>query len=442
MRFNRSYLLRLIGPLVVEQILAVTIGMVDTIMVAASGEAAVSGISLVDGINILVINIFAALATGGAVVASQYIGKGDHDKACLSAKQLVLTTGALSVIVMCFCLLFRDQLLHLIFGNVESDVMGNCQIYLTLTALSYPFIALYNSGAALYRAMGNSKISMVNSLIMNGLNIIGNAILIYGLQMSVTGAGISTLVSRIVGSLVILYMLHNKVNQIYVDSYLHLGFQPKIIKNILSIGVPTGLENGMFQMGKLLVQGLVASFGTTAIAANAVANNIASLEIIPGAAIGLATVTVVGQCVGAKEYEQAKKYGWQLLRWAYIAIIVLNLSIILCVNPLLSIYNLSSETTELAFQLLMLHGVCCSIFWPASFTLPNALRAASDAKFTMSVSIVSMWICRVGCSYLFAQAFGLGVFGVWMAMIADWICRGSFFLIRFHRGKWIGKATV
>ena len=279
--FSKTDLRKLIVPLIVEQVLAMTIGMADTIMVSSCGEVAVSGVSLVDTINILLINIFAALATGGAVVASQYLGNKDHQKANEAAKQLVYVTAILAVLIATICLVFHKPLLALVFGKIDTEVMNNVQIYFMVSAVSYPFISLYNGGAALFRAMGNSKISMYNSIIMNLINIVGNAILIYIFNWGIFGAAFATLVSRIIGSMTMLYMLRKPSLLISVRSYLHFKLDFKMIKTILQIGIPTGLENGMFQIGKILVAGIVTGFGTASIAANAVANNIAGLEIIP-----------------------------------------------------------------------------------------------------------------------------------------------------------------
>lgn len=440
--FSKKDLTKLILPLVVEQILAVTIGMADTIMVSSVGEAAVSGLSLVDAINVLLINIFAALATGGAVVASQYIGYKDRDHACLSAKQLILSTGILAIFIMIFSLLFNQGILRLIFGNVESAVMSNARIYFYLSACSYPFIALYNAGAALFRSMGNSQISMKTSLIMNGLNITGNAILIYGFGLGVAGAALSSLFSRIVGALIILFLLRNKENAIYIDDYKKCGLRFDVIKKILTIGVPTGLENGLFQVGKICLQGLIASFGTVSIAANAVANNIATLEIIPGMAIGLGMVTVVGQCVGAGQYEEAKGYMIKLTKAAYASMIALNILVLLCSKWILKIYSLSADTLDLAFILLLIHGIGAMIIWPPSFTLPNGLRAANDARYTMAISIASMWIFRIIFGIILGKYLGLGAIGVWLAMVGDWVCRSICFLTRLQNGKWRNRRLV
>ena len=280
--FSNKALRALILPLIVEQALAVTIGAADTVMVSSVGEAAVSGISLVDTINILLINIFTALATGGAVVSSQFLGKQDLERARRAAKQLIVAITALALIITVISLAFRPHILRLVFGQIEDDVMENAKTYFLLTALSYPFLALYNGGAALFRSMGNSKISMLTSLVMNIVNICGNAILIFIFNMGVAGAGTATLASRIIGAAIMMFLISRPSPSIYIDSFLHLGFDPGMIKNILRIGVPNGLESGVFQIGKVLVQSLVATFGTSAIAANAVANNIASMEVIPG----------------------------------------------------------------------------------------------------------------------------------------------------------------
>lgn len=434
--FTRRDLIRLIIPLVIEQILAVTIGIADSAMVSSVGEAAVSGISLVDTINILLINIFSALASGGAVIAAQYLGRRDTENANIAAGQLMMITTVMSVGIMIICLIGSSGALRLIFGNIEVDVMENAKTYFWISAVSYPFLAIYNGGAALFRSMRNSKISMITSVIMNLINVAGNALLIYVFRLGVLGAGIGTLISRIAGAAAMVVMLRNEKNPIYLQSLKLLIPRSAMIRNILRIGVPNGMENGMFQIGKILVSSLIASFGTAAIAANAVANNLVCIEIIPGSAMGLAMITVIGQCIGAKEFEQAKKYTFQLMGVTYATMAVISFGIALLANPLIGIYSLSEEAKEIARELLLLHSICGVLFWPQSFTLPNALRAANDAKFTMIISIISMWTFRIGLSYLLGRYFAMGVLGVWVAMIVDWVFRGTIFIIRFLRGKW------
>lgn len=440
--FDNVRLKRLIIPLIIEQILAVTIGMSDTVMVSSVGEAAVSGLSLVDTINILLINIFAALATGGAVVCSQYLGNRDRENACLSAKQLILSTGILAIIIMLVVFVACTSILQFVFGNVDSEVMMNAKIYFQISAWSYPFIALYNSGAALFRSMGNSKISMYTSLFMNAFNIVGNALFIYVFHMGVAGAAISSLIARILGACFMLYLLRNKDNMIFVSGYRQAKIRFDMIRKIMVIGLPNGLENGMFQIGKILVQGFIAGFGTAAIAANAIANNIAQIEIIPGAAIGLAMITVVGQCVGANDYIQAKVYIRKMMKIAYISMAILNIVVMLLIPILLDIYQLSEETAAVAWQLLLCHSIFAMLLWPASFTFPNALRAAGDVRFTMLVSIVSMWLCRIMLSYLLGNVMNLGVLGIWLAMCCDWLFRIVWFVWRYFSNRWMTKRLI
>ncbi len=440
--FTAKDLRKLILPLIVEQFLAVTIGMADTIMVASTGEAAMSSVSLVDAINILLINIFSALATGGAIVASQYLGREDNKRANVAAKQLLLVTTAMSVFIMAVCLIGRNPILDLIFGKIEPEVMDNCRVYFFWSALSYPFLAVYNAGAALYRSMGNSKVSMLTSTLMNAINIAGNALLIFGFHMGVAGAAIASLFARMVGAVLITCLLRFKPHVIQLETVFKLDFQPDMIKNILKFGVPTGLENGMFQIGRLMTQGLVATFGLTATTANAIGMSLSAFPQIPGTAIGLAMVTVVGQCIGARRQEEAKRYTLKLTGLAYLAMGALNLVMLALLPVVIGIYNPSPATAALARELMLYCIACTILLWPASFVLPNGLRAAGDVRFTMTVSIVSMWAFRIGFSYLLAKGLQMGVLGVWIAMTIDWAFRILCFAIRFFRGKWKDKQLL
>lgn len=441
--FTKKQLYKLIIPLIIEQLLAVTVGMANIMMVSRAGEAAISGVSLVDTINVLLITLFSSLATGGAVVAAQYLGHKEKEKACKAADQLVLITTLIAVIIMVIALLGNKIILKSIYGNIDSVIMNNAMTYFYITALSFPFLAIYNSCAALFRAMGNSTVSMVASLIMNVVNIALSAILVMGLHMEVTGVAIPALVARIVAAMIMLYIIRNRDNLISISkNILRLGFDKDMIKRILHIGVPNGLENSIFQIGKILVMGLTTSFGEIAIASNSVAGTIAGLELIPGSALGIAMITVVGQCIGAGDVEQAKKYTVKLMKLTYIIMISLNIIILLFRVPLIGLYNLSSETTAVTLQLVIYHTICCCIIWPFSFALPNALRASNDVKFTMIVSILSMWIWRIGFSYVLASYFELGVLGVWIAMTIDWLVRGICFGTRFFGGKWKKHAYI
>lgn len=436
MIFSKSDLKKLIIPLMIEQALVLTVGMIDTVMVASAGEAAVSGVSLVETINVLLINLFAALSTGGAIVAGQYLGRKDKKNANHAAKQLVISTALISFVLMIFCLLLNRPLLSLVFGQTEQEVMSHARTYFYMTALSYPFIAVYNSAAALFRSMGSTKIAMVNSLIVNVLNIIGNAIFIYGFQLSVFGAALSTLISRSIGAFMMMYMLRNEKLSLYVRSFHRKDFDWSMIKRILRIGIPNGLENSMFQIGKIVVTSLVAGMGTVAIAAHAVGNSFAGIEVIPGFSMGLALTTVISRCVGANEYEQANKYIKYLMKWAFIFMILLNAVILIFLKPIVGIYNLSDQTAALAYIIMAIHGVGSMVIWPFSFTLPNAFRAAGDVKYAMVVSILSMWIFRIGGSYVLARYTDLGVLSIWVSMMFDWVIRSIFYIYRWLSGKW------
>lgn len=440
--FTREDLKKLIIPLVIEQTLAISIGLFDTLMVSSCGEAAVSGVSLVDSISVLLIQILSALATGGAVVCSQYIGRKMPERAKLSAGQLMFIMLVAAGTVMVAVLFSHRFLLGAIFGKIEADVMENAEIYFIISAISYPFLGVYNAGAALFRAIGNSKISMYTSLVMNVINIGGNAILIFGFGLGVFGAAIATLTARIVSAVVMAVLLGRRDNPLCITTPGCMKPQRDVIGKILKIGIPSGVENGMFQIGKLLVSSLTATFGTAAIAANAVANSVAGFSNIPGIAIGLAMVTVIGRCIGAGEKEQARYYSKKLLRLAYAGMILSNLALLLLVKPIVSCFALSETAAEIAEQLLMIFAVCAALIWPLSFALPNVLRAAGDAKYTMEVSVFSMWVFRVASSYFFAGTLGLGVLGVWIGMYVDWIFRALFFVVRYKNGKWLEKRVV
>lgn len=440
--FSNRELANLIGPLVIEQLLAVFVGMADSIMVANVGEAAVSGVSLVDNIMILIINIFAALATGGAVVAGQYLGRKDEKSACKAATQLVWFVSLSAVVIMILVYFGKDIILNQVFGHITAEVKGHADIYLLIVTASIPFIALYNGGAAIFRAMGNSQVSMRVSLLMNAINVTGNAILVFGLRIGTAGVAIPTLISRMVAAIVITVLLCNQTRILHIERTLKIRFDGRMIRKILAIGVPNGLENSMFQLGKILVLSLVSTFGTYAIAANAVSNAIALFQILPGMAISLAITTVISQCVGANDYEQVHYYLKKLLAIIYVAMVGTVALIFLALPLILKAYNLSDQTAAAATNIIHFHGISAMIIWPLSFALPAAYRAAGDAKACMYTSIVSMWIFRIGFSYLVGKYMGLGVFGVWVAMVIDWVVRAICFVIRYFNGKWKHGAIV
>ena len=441
--FSTRALVRLIIPLIIEQSLAILVGMCDGIMVSSVGEAAISGVSLVDMINNVVLNLFAALATGGAVVTSQYLGARNRNAARDSAGQLVTMALFFGLLVMGASLLFSRGLLKLFFGAIADDVMAAGLVYFRITALSFPFIALYNAGAAIFRSVGNSKLSMKVSMLMNLLNVGGNALCIYGLKMGVAGVAVPTFVSRAVAAVVILGLASGKGQELAISRGNLLPLRPKMMGKILHIGIPSAFENSLFQLGRVIVVSMIALFGTSQTSANAVANNLDAVGVIIGQAMSLAMVTVVGRCIGAGDTEQATFYAKKLMKWAYLYQGALNIVLMIFVGPLIGLYkSLSPETVALARILVLTHQGFAVLLWPASFVLPNALRAANDVRFTMVVSIASMAILRVGASWLLCVHFGMGAVGVWIAMVLDWICRTAFFVGRMVGGKWKTKYAL
>ncbi|NLB89608.1 MAG: MATE family efflux transporter [Clostridiales bacterium] len=443
MLFSKVDLRRLIIPLIIEQFLSVAMGLIDTAMVSGGGPAAISGVHLADNINVLLINIFAALATGGAVVVAQYIGRKDREQAGLAAKQLLYISLFIALVVMILVLPITHWLLKTIFGNTEPEVLQQAGTYFFITVFSFPFLALYNSSAALMRTTGNSKIPTFTALLMNLVNIGGNAVLIYGLDMGVTGAAISTVLCRGAGAIAILIILHKPTPMLTIQNLLRPIWKKDMITRILRIGVPNGIENSLFQLGKIIILRLVATLGASVIAANSVANSLSSVIAIPANAIGLSIITVVGRCVGAKEFKQAKTYTKSLIQLAFVALFVTSLLVTLLLPVLLNnVFQLTGEEYTVTRNMVWMYAVASILIWPFSFGLPNALRAAGDATFTMSVSLISMVVFRILFSYLLTLSFHMGIYGIWIAMFIDWIARAIAFLHRIKSGKWLEKQVI
>ncbi len=436
--FTNGDLWRLVVPLIIEQLLMMTVGMADIVMVTSLGEAAVSAVSLVDSINSLIVQVFSALSTGGAVVVAQYLGRREADNAKKASKQVLYIMAGISVLLMAIAFAFRQGILVLLFGQVEQVVMQDALVYFLLTAAAYPFMGIYNAGAALFRAAGNSKVSMFCSFVVNLVNISVNAVLIYLFRMGTAGAGIGTLLSRVVAAVIVVVLLKRRNHVLHLGKILRVRFHKDMVKRILIIGVPNGLENGMFQIGKLLTLGLITSFGTVAVAANAIAGSIASLVNIPGMAIGLASITVVGRCMGAGAIDQAVFYTKRLVKTCYLFMAVFGFGLYVTASFWVGLFHLNAETATMAAEVLRICAVGTIFIWPLAFTLPNSLRASGDALYTMVVSQCSMFACRVILSYVFACAWGLNLKlrGVCLAMIVDWAVRAIFFEVRFRRGKW------
>ena len=434
--FSNAQLRRLIIPLLIEQLLAMLVGMVDTVMVSSAGEAAISGVSIVNDLNNLVIALLSALAGGGAVIVSQYLGHGDRELTRKAASQLVMIAFVISTVLGLFCVAFHTGILQVLYGSVEADVMTSAKEYFWITALSFSFLGVYNSAAALFRSMNETRSTMNVSILMNVINVIGNYIGVYVLHLGAAGVAWPTLISRIVAAVVMVGMAFNPRRAISIAWNDILAWNRELIRKILSIAVPNGIENGLFQLGKVIVSIFVATYGTSQIAANGVSNSLSTLCYVSEMAIQLASVTVIGQCVGANDYEQAENYVHKLIRIAWIMAAVNNLLVYLTMPYALSLYSLSSETLKIAETILTMECIAVTTIHAPAFVLPTCIRAAGDAKYTMYVGVGSMFGARVLSAYLLGTVLGMGVVGTRIGMYIDWGVRIIFFVYRWRSGKW------
>lgn len=429
-------------PLIIEQGLEYIVGLADSIMVAKVGEAAVSGVSLVDSVMALFISIFSALSAGGAVVVGQYLGSKNHKKAISSVNQFTKFTMYFSLAIMLLIYLLKSLILNSLFGQISLEVKEAADIYFKIVTLSIPFLAIYNCGAAVFRTIGNSKLPMKIMLYMNILNIVGNAILIFVFKMGVAGVAIPTLISRVGAAAIILIFARNKENELYIVGFFKERFDFEMIKRILSIGLPFGVENGMFYFGRLIVLSVVSLFGTASIAANAVGGTINMFEVLPGVAINLGLAVIISKCVGAGDFAQAKYYK-KKVEWIIRITFVLSTIIVIGLMPLLmKIYNLSEEATKLVWIIVVSHGVMMILIWTSGYMLPVVFRSAGDAKFPMLISTFSMIVFRIIFAYVFSLYFGMGMIGTWVAMYVDWLVKTIIYEIRYRKGTWMKYRIV
>ena len=440
--FTKKQLWALLIPLMIEQILNSLMGTADTMMVSNVGSAAISAVSLVDSINTLILNIFSALATGGAIVCSQYIGKQRIDRANAAGRQLILSMFTISTVISAVCVIFRRPLLSLVFGRVDADVMENALIYMLITGLSFPFIGLYNASAALFRSSGNSKLPMTVSMISNCINIVGNSIFIFGLKMGVAGAALSTLLSRVFCAVVIMYYQTKPKQTICINNYLSIRPDFSMVKMILTFGIPTGIENGMFQFGKLAIQSTVSTLGTTAIAAQAMTSVLEGFSSMAGVGIGLGMVTIVGQCIGAGRKDEAKRYILKLTWYGEVSIIISCIILYIACDLITSLGGMEPEAAGMCKEMVLAITICKPIAWAFSFMPGYGMRAAGDVKFSMVTSSITMWTCRVFLTVVLIRFFGWGPMAVWVGMFSDWTVRSICFATRFFTGGWLKKKAV
>ena len=440
--FSRRDLWRLLVPLIVEQVLTALMGTVDTMMVARVGNAAVSGVSLVDAVNSVMLMLFTATATGGTIVCAQFLGARDGEGANRAARQVLLSVAAISLICCLLCEVLRRPILGAVFGSVDAQVMDAARSYFLITALSYPFIGVFSASAALFRAAGNSRLPMLVSGAGNLLNILGNAVFLFVFHWGPFGAGLSTALSRVFQCLVILAFHRRPGQPIVLRDYRSLRPDWPLIRTILRVGIPTGVENGMFQLGRLMVQSSVALLPTAEIAAQAVVNTLEYFTSMPSMAVGLGLVTVAGQCMGAGRPREARHYTLRFTVYSELLVLGTGFLIFACVGPVCRLSGLEAESGAIVARMMLLITVVKPFVWPLAFTPANAMRAAGDVRFSMALSVLSMWIFRVALCTVLIRIFGFGVLGVWIAMFVDWTNRAVCYTIRFLRGKWMGMHVL
>ena len=440
--FSNRMICSILVPVVLEQLLNSIMGTADTMMVSNVGSAAISAVSLVDSINVLVIQAFSALAAGGAIVCAQYIGQKNKERANESARQVLFIITAISVVVSLICLIFQKPLLRLIFGSVEAEVMRASETYFFYTALSFPFIAAYDSAASIFRAQDNTKGPMIISMISNVMNIAGNAIMIWGFHMGVAGAALSTLISRIFCAVVVLIQLRRDRQPIVVRDYLKIRPNWNMIRRILGIGIPSGVENSMFQLGKLAIQSTVSTLGTAAIAAQAMTNILENLNGIAAIGVGIGLMTIVGQCMGAGRKDEAVYYIKKLCMIAEVTIIVSCLTVFALTKPVTILGGMEKESADMCFHMVMWITIVKPLVWTMAFIPAYGLRAAGDVKFSMITSCITMWACRFCLCVFLIRVMGFGPMGVWIGMFADWTIRGIIFAWRFHSRRWLEHRVI
>lgn len=440
--FSTKELWQLLIPIMVEQLLNSLMGMVDTMMVSNVGSVAMSAVSLVDSINTLVIQVFAALATGAAIICSQYLGRKDRAGSNEAAKQIFLTVIAISCALMAVGLIFRRPILRLVFGAVEPEVMEDSLVYFFITVLSYPFIALFNAGAAFYRAGGNSGFPMKISIFSNVINIFGNAVLIFGFHMGVAGAAIATLASRIFSTVVIFYCLSKPKQAIVLNHYFQIRPDFPLIGKVLAIGIPAGIENGMFQFGKLAIQSTVSTLGTDAIAAQAMTIIFENVNGIAAIGVGIGLMTVAGQAFGAGRKEETKYYIVKLTGYAELVLVISCLVVFAICRPVMHLAGMEPESMRLCYEMMIVITIVKPLPWALSFIPAYGMRAAGDVKFSMITATCTMWLCRVALAIFMMRVVKIGPMGVWVGMFADWSVRGIIFTARFFGGKWADKKVL
>ena len=441
-RFSNSQLRRMMIPLFIEQLLLMVVGLADTMMVSHAGEATVSGVSLDTMIYTIFILIFSSLGAGGGVITAQYIGRDDRENGNTAASQVFLVSFTISIVLMILLLLLGKTILHLLYQGVDPAVMQACETYLWIVTLSFPANAVYNAGTALYRSMGKTSVTMRVSMIMNLINIVGNAIGIFVLHAGAAGVAWPTTISWYAAACIMTYLCFSKENKVFIEWKKIVSYNSEMVSRIMKVAVPNAVEGGLFQMAKVVLGSLIATFGTAQIAANGIGQTIWSLAAVVVSSMSPIFITVIGQCIGAGDREAAKYYLWKLLRMTTALTFVWNALVLLALPVLLPLYDISEETRHLLIIIVFIHNIFCGTIGAFFGPMSAGFRAAGDVKFAMYVSIFCTVIFRTSMSFLLCLGLQMGVIGIAIAMVMDWTLKGMILVIRERSGKWLSHQLI
>ena len=441
-RFTNKQIILFLLPVIFEQLTVAVLGIADTSMVSSLGDTALSGVALVSRIDNFAKQFFVALAQGGSVVMTQYIGAKNQKNAQTALKDNIRIVVGVGIFLALFMCIFKDNIISLLFGGADKSVLEASSSYFTVTALSYPLVALYYAGTASFRAMGQSKIPFISMTLMMSIKLILTYVFIFVFRFGVTGAALSTLLAMGIMGTVQLLMLTRRSNKVQLQKLFHFDFNKSIGKKILTISIPNGIESAMFQLGALLIAGLVSGLGTSAISADHVARSVTPFVHCTGSAFAAVFLMVSGHCMGADSPKEVRFYTKHLLKLDYIMTLAVSVLFIIFMKPILSIFSISAEAREYTTQIMLLYTICSCLFYPTSFAVASSLRGTGDTKFVMMVSTASMFLFRIGAAYVFVHLFKLGILGTWLAMVSDWVIRSIIFIARFAKGKWQNNHVI
>lgn len=440
--FSNRDLKNLIVPLFMEQLLVMLVGVADTFIVSFVSEAAVSGVSLVNSFNVIFIFMFTALASGGAVVISQYIGQKNSAAAGKTASQLLMISTLFSVFISLLVIWGNKTLMGLLFGKVEPEVMSACVTYLRITACSYPVLAIYNAGAALYRSFGKTSTTMYISIAANTINVAGNLIGVLVLKIGVAGVAYPTLLARTFSAVMVTVLCFSKRNPVYYEKQNIFTWDSSLLRRVLGIAVPNGVESGIFQFVKVALSSVVALFGTYQIAANGIAQSIWSMAALVTSSTGPVFITVIGQTMGAGDIDGAEREFKRLIKITVLFSLVWNGLIFAATPILMRFYAIEPETKALVILLVLIHNTFNALAFPFADSLGKGLRATGDVRFPTAISIFTTVGVRLVFSWLFGIVLSWGVLGIAWAMCLDWTIRGMIFYLRFRSKKWTNFQVI